>query len=623
MMRSLYSGITGLKNFQVAMDVVGNNISNVNTVGFKASRVNFETMLAQTIKAGRSPQENVGGTNPMQIGLGSQVSSIDKIMTQGSFQNTGVKTDLAIQGDGFFIVSDGSSYYYTRAGAFTLDSNGNLIQTSTGYKVQGWTAVQDPETGERYIDTNKPIGDLVISAGMTMPAKKTSNVRFEGNLNSKLGPGSFVITLTDENGINHDVRLWFEKTQNDLGTDPFSSSQRYTMKIDIDNDGTADVDGYMVFNEFGRVEEAGVYAESQVITATTDGSISGSTALPDGTYQAIVMDSSGNVIYNGTTDVSGGNFTINDSDITAGNNYTVILLTPNNTSTSLTIAPGAELVIPTSGEPRFYESDNPTNFVQTDYTSPRYTTAVQVYDSLGNAYTVYYEFVRLGNTTIGSESFKNAWIWRAYTDSGEPVSLIDEDGNGGYVAGLIDFDESGRPVQYRGLDSSYNLSSKEVRTIQFDTGQKGDGVVTITADFSGATQFSGDSTLSIPWQDGNPMGVLESFAINEQGEIIGTFSNGLTDVLGQIALAVFNNPSGLMEAGNSLYTMSPNSGVPKIGAPGSGGRGVLIPGALEMSNVDLAEEFTKMIVAQRGFQANARVITTADQILNELVNIKR
>ncbi|AIY87620.1 MULTISPECIES: flagellar hook-basal body complex protein [unclassified Thermotoga] len=755
MMRSLYSGITGLKNFQVAMDVVGNNISNVNTVGFKASRVNFETMLAQTIKAGRSPQENVGGTNPMQIGLGSQVSSIDKIMTQGSFQNTGVKTDLAIQGDGFFIVSDGSSYYYTRAGAFTLDSNGNLIQTSTGYKVQGWTAVQDPETGERYIDTNKPIGDLVISAGMTMPAKKTSNVRFEGNLNSKLGPGSFVITLTDENGINHDVRVWFEKTQSDLGTDPFSSSQRYTMKIDIDNDGTADVDGYMVFNEFGRVEEAGVYAESQTmtaigisgtttlsdgtyqaivldssgnvvyngtttvsggsftisdpdivsgnnytvilysaddtrnVTASSNGSISdtttlsdgtyqaivldssgnvvyngtttvssgsftitdpdivsgnnytvilssnsdaqtitaigisGTTTLSDGTYQTIVLDSSGNVVYNGTTNVSGGSFTINDSDITAGNNYTVILLTPNNASNSLTIAPGAELVIPTSGEPRFYESDNPTNFVQTDYTSPRYTTAVQVYDSLGNAYTVYYEFVRLGNTTIGSESFKNAWIWRAYTDSGEPISLIDEDGGSGYVAGLIDFDESGRPIQYRGLDSSYNLSSGEVRTIQFDAGQSGDGVVTITADFSGATQFSGDSTLNIPWQDGNPMGVLESFAINEQGEIIGTFSNGLTDVLGQIALAVFNNPSGLSEVGNSLYVVSANSGVPKIGAPGSGGRGILIPGALEMSNVDLAEEFTKMIVAQRGFQANARVITTADQILNELVNIKR
>jgi len=760
MMRSLYSGITGLKNFQVAMDVVGNNISNVNTVGFKASRVNFETMLAQTIKAGRSSQENVGGTNPMQIGLGSQVSSIDKIMTQGSFQNTGVKTDLAIQGDGFFIVSDGNAYYYTRAGAFTLDSNGNLIQTSTGYKVQGWTAVQDPETGERYIDTNRPIGDLVISAGMTMPAKKTSNVRFEGNLNSNVGPGSFTITLTDDSGVDHDVRVWFEKTAGDLGTDPFSSSQRYTMRIDVNNDGTADVSGYAVFNEFGRIEEAGIYAESQVITASTDGSITGSTSLSDGTYQAVVLDNSGNVVYNGTVDVSngsytisdpnivggndytvmlnsdyqtvtantdsslsgtttlsdgnynatvldssgnviysgtvdvsGGNFTISDSDITSGNDYTVILYSESQTTTangiiegtttlsdgnyqvivrdssgnevyngtttvsngsftisdsditsgndytvtflssSLTIAPGAELVIPTSGEPRFYEADNPTNFVQVDYTSPRYTTAVQVYDSLGNEYTVYYEFIRLGNTTIGSESFKNAWIWRAYTASGEPVTLVDENGSTGvggnnYIAGLVEFDESGRPVQYRGLyydsgSSSYALSSDELRTIQFDTGQNGDGVVTITADLSGITQFSGDSTVNIPWQDGNPMGVLESFAINEQGEIIGTFSNGLTDVLGQIALAVFNNPAGLMEVGNSLYAVSSNSGVPKIGAPGSGGRGTLIPGALEMSNVDLAEEFTKMIVAQRGFQANARVITTADQILNELVNIKR
>ncbi|PLV57036.1 flagellar hook protein FlgE [Thermotoga sp. SG1] len=636
MMRSLYSGITGLKNFQVAMDVVGNNISNVNTVGFKASRVNFETMLAQTIKAGRAPQESVGGTNPMQIGLGSQVASIDKIMTQGSFQNTGVKTDLAIQGDGFFIVSDGNAYYYTRAGAFTLDSNGNLIQTSTGYKVQGWTAVQDPETGERYIDTNRPIGDLVISAGMTMPAKKTSNVRFEGNLNSNVGPDSFTITLTDDSGVDHDVRVWFEKTAGDLGADPFSSSQRYTMRIDINNDGTADVSGYMVFNEFGRVEEAGIYAESQVITASTDGSITGSTSLSDGTYQGIVLDSSGNIIYNGTVNVSGGSFTISDPDITSGNDYTVILFPPTpitSTITSLPVENGAELVIPTSGEPRFYEADNPTNFVQVDYTSPRYTTAVQVYDSLGNAYTVYYEFVRLGNTSIGSESFKNAWIWRAYTASGEPVSLVDENGSTGvgsdsYIAGLVEFDESGRPVQYRGLyydssSSSYELSSDELRTIQFDTGQSGDGVVTITADLSGITQFSGDSTVNIPWQDGNPMGVLESFAINEQGEIIGTFSNGLTDVLGQIALAVFNNPAGLMEVGNSLYAVSSNSGVPKIGAPGSGGRGTLIPGALEMSNVDLAEEFTKMIVAQRGFQANARVITTADQILNELVNIKR
>ncbi|AIY85809.1 MULTISPECIES: flagellar hook-basal body complex protein [unclassified Thermotoga] len=916
MMRSLYSGITGLKNFQVAMDVVGNNISNVNTVGFKASRVNFETMIAQMIKAGRPPQGNVGGTNPMQIGLGSQVSSIDKIMTQGSFQNTGVKTDLAIQGDGFFIVSDGSSYYYTRAGAFTLDSNGNLIQTSTGYKVQGWTAVQDPETGERYIDTNRPIGDLVISAGMTMSAKKTSNVRFEGNLNSSVGPEPFYITLVDNNGENHEVRIWFEKTSQDLGSDPFGDNQRYTMKIDTDGDGVENVTGYIVFDKFGNVTDAGIYFYSSLVTAEEDGIIQGTTPLSDGTYDVEVKDSNGNIIYSGQIDVSGGvykiedpniksgetyavefkrvesmsetadatglsgtvdasavepgsykaliidsngqraadgvdaivssdgsfvlttnltagnsysvvlykdgwvltgkqpdangdisdtvsdpdlygktvkaaivdsqgnvtyqdvsidsdgnftvsgldsnetytiyfypsdeykadnltaeyaivgnapagfndgeysavvldsnsnvvyngavsivngeykivdsdfqsggnytvilsplpdivtgegvitgtvdtskvspgdqnvmvldssgnvvfegtvtvnddgSFTITDPDIKNGGDYTVVFTSTNAVMNKLFVAPGAELVIPTYGTPRFYEADNPNNFVQTDFTSPHYTTAVQVYDSLGNAYTVYYEFVRLGRTVIDGQEYQNAWIWRAYTDNGEPVEFVDKNGNSAYnghkyIAGILDFDENGsislsdlKGLYYDETTGTYRLGD-EMKTIQFDTSKEGDGTVKIDADFSNITQFSGDSTVNIPWQDGNPMGVLESFAINEQGEIIGTFSNGLTDVLGQIALAVFNNPSGLSEVGNSLYVVSANSGVPKIGAPGSGGRGVLIPGALEMSNVDLAEEFTKMIVAQRGFQANARVITTADQILNELVNIKR
>lgn len=628
MMRSLYSGITGLRNFQIAMDVVGNNIANINTVGFKASRVNFETMLSQTLKAGSAPQGNVGGTNPMQIGLGSQVSSIDKIMTQGSFQNTGVKTDLAIQGDGFFIVSNGNAYYYTRAGAFTLDSDGYLIQTSTGYKVQGWTAVQDPGSGKRYVDTNKPIGDLIVSAGMTMPARKTSQVRFEGNLNSSVGPRAFTITLVDSAGNGHDVRIWFEKTTADFGTDPFSKTQTFTMRIDTDGDGVADVSGFLTFNEFGRVVNGGVYTPRTLemnVQATADGSLSGSVNLPNGTYRVVVQDlTTNNTVFDGNVGVSNGTFTITDDDIVAGRNYRVVFFTGEYDVTNvLTIADGAELVVPTSGVPRFYEADNPSNFVEMVYTSPRYLTAVQVYDSLGNSYTVYYEFLRIGSSTLNGENFKNAWIWRAYTDSGEPVTLLDVNGGTGYLAGLIEFDDSGRPVKFLGLRDDYSISTAEVRTVRFDTAHNGDGLVTITADLSGITQFAGESTVNIPWQDGNPMGVLTSFAINERGEIIGTFSNGLTDVLGQIALALFNNPAGLLEVGNSLYLPSANSGVPKIGTPGSGGRGSLIAGALEMSNVDLAEEFTKMIVAQRGYQANARVITTADQILNELVNIKR
>ena len=593
MMRAMYSGITGLKNFQTVMDIVGNNIANVNTVGFKASRVTFQTALLQTLKSGRAPQNNVGGTNPMQIGLGSQIASIDKLMTQGSFQNTGKKTDLAIQGDGFFILSDGRGYYYTRAGNFMLDTNGTLIQASTGYKVQGWKAVQDPESGLRYVDTNQPIGNIVISAGMSMPARPTTQMRVEGNINSSVGPKPFTMTIKDTTtNTDYTVRIWFEKTAADFtrqSADPFSENQSYTFYIDADGDGQPDSfdgdptpdSGYIVFNKFGRVTDA-------KFTLSNSGS---------------------------PTDV-----------------------------TTITIAGDAEIAIPTSGDPKFYETDNPSNFTVVEYTSPRYVTAVQVYDTLGNPYTLYIEFVRIGRTfldttdptsatfaTSGTE-LKNAWVWRAYTSTGEVITYKDANGSTGvgtnsYIGGLINFDESGKPQAYYGLHTDGNTlyvnTQDELRTISFDASLSGDSTVNIDIDFSSVTQFSAPNTASVAWQNGNPQGTLESFAINESGEIIGTFSNGLTDILGKIALAIFNNPAGLQEVGNSLYVTSPNSGLPKIGEPGTGGRGSLIPGALEMSNVDLAEEFTRMIIAQRGFQANARVITTADAILGELVALRR
>jgi len=590
MMRAMYSGITGLKNFQTVMDVVGNNIANVNTVGFKASRVTFQTALLQTLKSGRAPQNNIGGTNPMQIGLGSQIASIDKLMTQGSFQNTGKKTDLAIQGDGFFILSDGRGYYYTRAGNFTLDTNGTLIQASTGYKVQGWKAVQDPESGLRYVDTNQPIGDIVISAGMSMPARPTTQMRMEGNINSSVGPKPFTMSIKDTTtNTDYTVRIWFEKTATDFArqsSDPFSENQSYTFYIDadgdgqpddIDGDGTAD-SGYIIFNKFGRVVDA-----------------------------KFTLSSTGDV-------------------------------------TTITVSGDAEIAIPTSGEPKFYETDNPSNFTVVEYTSPRYVTAVQVYDTLGNPYTLYIEFIRIGRTFLDTTNptsatfatsgveLKNAWVWRAYTSTGEIITYKDANGSPGvggnsYIGGLINFDEGGKPQAYYGLHTDgttlYVNTQDELRTISFDASLSGDSTVNIDIDFSSLTQFSAPNTANVSWQNGNPQGTLESFAINEAGEIIGTFSNGLTDILGKIALAIFNNPAGLQEVGNSLYVPSPNSGLPKIGEPGTGGRGSLIPGALEMSNVDLAEEFTRMIIAQRGFQANARVITTADAILGELVALRR
>lgn len=556
MMRSMFSGVSGMRNFQYELDVIGNNISNVNTVGFKGSRVTFQTALLQTLKAARAPQNNVGGTNPIQIGLGSQLATVDKVMTQGSFQNTGRKLDLAIQGDGFFVLSDGQGYYYTRAGALDVDMNGTLIHSSTGMKVQGWIAIQDPTTGQRYIDTNQPIGDIVISAGMTMPANATTLARMQGNLNSTSGIMPFAMTVTDDNGQQHTVRFVFSKTNDDFARQngPFTENQSYTWRAYDENNNLLG-ESYIVVNRFGRVVDSGL---SEVV-----------------------------------------------------------------------VAPGASISIPSSGELRFYESDSPSNFVTAKFESPRYVTAVEVYDTLGNPYSLYIEFIRLGQF----EDMRNAWIWRVYTASGEPITYIDANGQTSYnttpyVGGVVDFNESGRLSTLYGITwdedtQTFQVSDSELRTIQFDASHMGDGTVTINLDLTALTQFAGANSAAFTYQNGNALGTLQSFAINEAGQIIGTFSNGLTDLLGQVALAIFNNPAGLTEIGNSLYVPSANSGLAQIGAAGTGGRGTLIPGALEMSNVDLAEEFTKMIIAQRGFQANARVITTADTILGELVALRR
>jgi flagellar hook protein FlgE len=552
----MFSGVSGMRNFQYELDVIGNNISNVNTVGFKGSRVTFQTALLQTLKAARAPQNNVGGTNPIQIGLGSQLATMDKVMTQGSFQNTGRKLDLAIQGDGFFVLSDGQGYYYTRAGALDVDMKGTLIHSSTGMKVQGWIAIQDPTTGQRYIDTNQPIGDIVISAGMTMPANATTSARMEGNLNSTSGIMPFAMTVTDNNGQQRTVRFVFSKTNTDFARQngPFTENQSYTWRAYDENNNLLGT-SYIVVNQFGRVVDSGL---SEVV-----------------------------------------------------------------------VAPGASISIPSSGELRFYESDSPSNFVTAKFESPRYVTAVEVYDTLGNPYSLYIEFIRLGQF----QGIRNAWIWRVYTASGEPIRYIDANGqtsynNTPYVGGVVDFNESGRLSTLYGITwdeatQTFQVSDSELRTIQFDASHMGDGTVTINLDLTSLTQFAGANSAAFTYQNGNALGTLQSFAINEAGQIIGTFSNGLTDLLGQVALAVFNNPAGLTEIGNSLYVPSANSGLAQIGAAGTGGRGTLIPGALEMSNVDLAEEFTKMIIAQRGFQANARVITTADTILGELVALRR
>lgn len=705
MLRSMYSGITGLRNFQDQLDVVANNIANVNTIGFKGSRTTFQSTLFQTLSAGNAPQDLLGGINPMQIGLGSKIASIDKLMTQGSPMSTGKTTDMMIQGEGFFILSDGVGQYYTRAGNFTRDYNGFFVDPASGMKLQGWTARLTPD-GQRIVDTNDPIGDIQISSGQVMPAKQTSFVKLAHNLNAGVGIQDTTIVIKstlgenipvrfsferDLNNLNQNVYLWeakildtnynFSNLANNTSSAALTSTQTINGKVELDDYGKvinwvnyAEDDSPLsdtrisIFDVNGNiVEETGLPATIPTTTPTNTGTLSGSIKLVDATTNELLYYNPEDIQLSFT---SGNSFTITLKD-SQGQPITFISSTPTydgtvgsfnellsegivsgnykltglsikgvddsdiiDTTTPITInLRSVRDVIqpPVAGEIKFVDMNNPTNFATAEYISPKTTTSTVVYDSLGNSYNVYLNFTKIN---------ENTWFWEAKLDDGTPLYKIttDEQLVNDPANGVIAFDSNGNLAATNWSIVNGNIvQSGGTAGFWFDPAEQGAalnpdvnppsiaaaGPVMVSVNFQELTQFAAPHSIAVTEQDGNAQGTLDSFAINTNGEIIGIFSNGLTAPLGQVALATFNNPEGLLEVGNSMYAMSSNSGLPQIGVSGVGGRGSIIPGALEMSNVDLAEEFTNMIIAQRGFQANSRSITTADQILNELVNIKR
>ncbi len=576
MMRSLYSGITGLQGFQTDMDVIGNNIANVNTVGFKSSRVTFSTALYQALSAARGAQNNVGGVNPEEVGLGTQIASVDQLMGQGSLQNTGNKTDLAIQGDGFFMVNSGTGNYYTRAGNFSLDSDGTLVQSGTGYKVMGWESTVD-STGKRQVNTNNPVTPIQISANETMAAKATTTMGVTGNLDSTTGIQPTTITVTSNNGQKYTVQFTFNLDQKNF--DPFSNQKTY--------DWTAKI----------------VSAPSG---ATIGNSVSGQ----------MTLDQYGNVV----------NDNANNLYITqSGNTYGL------STNSSTSSVSGTAISLPTSGGISFAEADNTANTTTATYTDPTYTTSTQIYDSLGNAHTVYIDFTNLGtvsgsgSTTTwgGSGNTNTAWAWDARLSDGTPVTLTNASGTAvSSTTGVIEFNSSGKPTGNFTLSNGSLTQANAPTGISFSTSD-GSNPVSSQIDLTQISDLAGSASASITSQNGNAEGTIQSYAINDSGQIIGTFSNGLTDTLGQVALANFNNPAGLNAIGSSLYSESANSGTPQVGTASTGGRGSLVAGALEMSNVSLANEFSNMIVAERSFQANSKVITTSDTMIQDLVNLKQ
>jgi flagellar hook protein FlgE len=421
MLRSMFSAISGLRAHQTKMDVTGNNIANVNTVGFKGSQTVFQDTLSQVIRAGGAPAADRGGTNPAQVGLGVKVAATTTNWTQGATQSTGRSTDFMIEGDGFFVTrGTGGEQLFTRAGSFDFDGAGKLV-TPDGSILQGWMA-----DAAGNVNPNGPIGDLSVPYGQIVAPKASSTGVIDGNL-----PSDLPITV-------------------------------------------------------------------------------------------------------------------------------------------------------------------PPTPLQ---------TGITMYDSQGVAQKVFYNLTRTA---------ANDWTIEVRHDNGDVLQTV----NG------VKFDAAGKlDLVASGLTAPGLLPSFNPNTVVAGSYPSWNNNIQI--DISGLTQYGGSNTLGAPEQDGYALGSLQSFQLGADGTIMGVYSNELRQPIGRLSLASFNNPGGLEKAGNSSFRVGVNSGVAAIGTAGVGGRGALMSGALEMSNVDLAEEFTGLIVAQRGFQANSRVITSSDEILQDLVNLKR
>ncbi len=616
MMRSLYSGVSGIKSHQTRMDVIGNNISNVNTIGFKSSRVTFADMLSQTNYASSQPTANLGGTNPRQIGLGNSVTSIDMIMTDGSAQATGKNTDVALSGNGFMVLSKGTDTYYTRDGAFEFDADGNYVLPGSGYHVQGWNAVDGT------LSTTGIPENIVIKTGKTMAATATTNITYAGNLNASAltitgitytaDPSGDATSVANDQQINQLI-VWYTDGSSDtiVATDVDYSNA--TVQSDNTVIGTDTMLGKSV--SVGSTRRV-LDTDTNVILSKTIESVEFS--LNDAQHQTEIDTATDTTSVDTDTNMdfkfTSGTFTIYDSDTeTTKTTESVNIDGKNVIAATLTLSDGSTLKV-ASG---FYELGH----------SVPVTTVATVYDAEGNTHAV----TLLMDKT--NDSAGNAW--RNYIAPGvgqkgyqTQVTINESDGTNATVSlnRRVDPDTSATTTS---LSNVYFTSMGAVDTSRTSGGSlyieygNGNGAAdtTVAVGYDDITQYSGGNTL-YPTTDGNSLGLLQSVSIDVNGVISGTYTNGIIQTEAQIAVAQFTNSAGLNKTGTSLYQASNNSGQARIGTVEDLGFSIT-PSALEMSNVELASELVDMIVTQRGFQSNSKVITVGDEMLETIVNMKR
>lgn len=635
MMRGLFSGVSGLKNHQTRMDVIANNIANVNTAGFKGSRVTFQDILSQSLSAASSPQGDRGGTNPQQIGLGMGLSSIDTNFNNGSIQATGKNTDLCISNAGFFILGAGNTKSYSRSGAFEFDTEGNYGVPGSGLHVQGWMA---DELGN--INTSGQVGDIKVQKGQTMPAKATDSVSYGKNLSAEakyattnvketykytdqapkpaIGDPStpYGGQLTNGKVTNVTESKWdityrgsFSETILPTGADLISSTEtEWSLKAsgvvitvtppivgaDLGN-------GYIVqgVNPTGNLNEYTVTLEKVVTTIKPTNPPATNDTPPTGYTLTGVVDG----VINGAP--SKWMAVREKVSADAGNKPSIGTPLPGFAGYEVfkTEASKWDITCEATSKHRTQpgeaagETTLASGVVQTLTLDPATvkTTKVTAYDSQGVKHELDVNFTKIDD---------NEWTvtGNAETSTGYPIQGLNY---------TLKFNEDGTLLSVDPTDSP----------ISFSPGQA--APVSIKMDFSAITQFAGETTAQVSEYTGYPAGSLNGVDIDSAGTLIGKFTNGKTQNLAQVALATFNNPAGLTKDGNSLYSESNNSGVPQISTANNGGAGSLTPNSLEMSNVDVSEEFSNMIVTQRGFQSNSKIITVSDEMLETLMSMKR
>jgi flagellar hook protein FlgE len=677
---ALSAGVTGLQAHQKMIDVAGNNLANVNTTAFKASRITFSELLSETIKKASQPTSTVGGTNPQQMGSGVGVAGITPNTTQGNIVNTGNPLDLALEGEGYFVVSDGQQNIYTRAGAFAVDADSIMVDPSTGYRVQRIGSLGETDGFQIAGDS-----DLHVPYDVPMPARVTSQIVVSGNLSADetfespqtqllasnvtyTQGGTAAVGTTLINDLDQYTGTLTAGVITFSGYKPDGTALGGSPTTDLTMDVTATTTLQDVL-DYLNVDEGGARtAEIQTVTLTGGGGV------PDEGKYTLTYDgaTTTELDYNAdvatiTTALNALSTVPNDGDIVpsgalaTGTTFTFANSmgdsdgeVPLITITSVGLKDGGVDVTGVCAEtvkghgPHGVLDDATASLVNgqiriTDATSgysksdltmtwsgdgtltmPAYfemltvggdevrSVNIKTYDSQGGKHVFSGAFVRTDDPTS-----PNTWdmVLTSITGNINDISIANRriegitfDATNGYYTGLSGSD----PAEFV---ISFAHDPSNPQTISLDFGTVGS--------LNGLTQFAGNSTAVAKEQDGYEAGNLSTVSVNKEGIVIGAFSNGIKKDIAAVQIALFQNTSGLESVGGGYFTASANSGAPVATQALTGGAGSIHGGALEKSNADVATQFVSMIQAQNGFQANARTIRVANDILRELSNLIR